>query len=55
VSIPREKAVSKGCTPARIVASGLEVAWENVAVSVERLCLTAGMEQDATARRKARA
>ena len=42
-------------TPARIVASGLEVAWENVAASFERFCLTAGiatlaemMEQDAT-------
>jgi putative transposase len=42
-------------TPARMVASGLEVAWENVAASFERFCLTAGiatltemMEQDAT-------
>jgi putative transposase len=40
--------------PARIVASGLETAWENVAASFERFCLTAGvvtlsemMEQDA--------
>ncbi len=39
---------------AGIVASGLEEAWENVAVSFERFCLTAGiatpsemMEQDA--------
>ena len=42
-------------TPARIVASGLEVAWETVAASFERFCLTAGiatltemMEQDTT-------
>ena len=42
-------------TPARIVATGLEVAWENVAASFERFCLTAGIatlaemiEQDAT-------
>ena len=41
-------------TPARIVASVLEVAWENVAASFERFCLTAGiatltemMDQDA--------
>ncbi len=41
-------------TSAGIVASGLEVAWESVAVSFERFCLTAGiatlsemMERDA--------
>ena len=43
-------------TPARSIASGLETAWENVAASFERFCLTAGvatlsemMERDAAA------
>ena len=46
--------MKKDITPAGIVASGLEVAWENVTASFERFCLTAGlatlgemMEQDA--------
>jgi putative transposase len=46
--------MTRESTSAGIVASGLEVAWENVAVSFERFCLTAGiatlsemMEQDA--------
>ncbi len=46
--------MKRDSTSAGIVASGLEVAWENVAVSFERFCLTAGiatlsemMEQDA--------
>jgi len=45
----------KDITPAGNVAAGIEVAWENVAVSFERFCLTAGvatliemMERDAT-------
>jgi putative transposase len=45
----------KDITPAENVAAGIEVAWENVAVSFERFCLTAGvaaliemMERDAT-------
>jgi len=45
--------VKKDSTAARIVALGLETAWENVAASFERFCLTAGiatlsemMEQD---------
>jgi putative transposase len=46
--------MKESSTPARIAASGVEMAWENVAVSFERFCLTAGvatlvemMEQDA--------
>ena len=46
--------MNKDITPARIVATGIEAAWENVAVSFERFCLTAGvaavaemMERDA--------
>jgi transposase-like protein len=46
--------MKKGITPAGIVASGIEMAWENVTASFERFCLTAGiatlsemMEQDA--------
>src|SRR3954469_433317 len=46
--------MKRDSTSAGIVASGLEKAWENVAVSLERFCLTAGiatlsemMEQDA--------
>src|SRR5438874_2814929 len=45
----------KDITPAGNVAAGIEVAWENMAVSFERFCLTAGvatliemMERDAT-------
>jgi len=44
----------KDITPAGNVAAGIEVAWENVAISFERFCLTAGvatlaemMERDA--------
>jgi putative transposase len=44
----------KDITPAGNVAAGIEAAWENVAVSFERFCLTAGvatlaemMERDA--------
>src|SRR5438105_799918 len=47
--------MKKDITPAENVAAGIEVAWENVAVSFERFCLTAGvatliemMERDAT-------
>ena len=29
-------------TPAGNVAAGIEAAWDNVAVSFERFCLTAG-------------
>jgi hypothetical protein len=46
--------MKKDTTPAGIVATGIEAAWENVAVSFERFCLTAGvatlaemMERDA--------
>ena len=46
--------MKRDSTSAGLVASGLEMAWENVAVSFERFCLTAGistlsdmMEQDA--------
>ena len=46
--------MKRNSTSAELVASGLEVAWEKVAVSFERFCLTAGiatlsemMEQDA--------
>ena len=46
--------MKRDSTSAGIVASGLEEAWENVAISFERFCLTAGiatlsemMEQDA--------
>src|SRR6201993_3332157 len=46
--------MKKDITPAGIVASGIEMAWENVTASFERFCLTAGiatlsemMEQDA--------
>jgi putative transposase len=46
--------MKKDSTPAGIVASGVERAWEDAAVSFERFCLTAGvatlaemMEQDA--------
>ena len=46
--------MKKDITPAGIVATGIEAAWENVAVSFERFCLTAGvatlaqmMERDA--------
>ena len=46
--------MKKDSTSAGIVASGIETAWENVAASFERFCLTAGgttlaemMEQDA--------
>ena len=42
--------------PSRIVAAGVETAWEAVSASFERFCLTAGiatltemMEQDAVA------
>src|SRR5215471_18128106 len=45
----------KYITPGGIVAAGIEAAWENVAVSFERFCLTAGvatlvdmMERDAS-------
>ena len=48
--------MTKDSTSAGIVASGIETAWENVAASFERFCLTAGvatlaemMEQDAVA------
>jgi hypothetical protein len=47
--------MKKDSTSAGIVASGLEMAWENVAKSFERFCPTAGiatlcemMEHDAT-------
>ena len=46
--------MKKGIIPAGSVASGIEMAWENVTASFERFCLTAGiatlsemMEQDA--------
>jgi putative transposase len=35
--------MKKVSTPRGIVASGLETAWENVAASFERFCLTAGV------------
>ena len=48
--------MKKDITPAGIVSSGIEMAWENVTASFERFCLTAGiatlsemMEQDAVA------
>lgn len=48
--------MTKDRRPTGIVGSGLETAWQNVAVSFERFCLTAGiatlsemMEQDALA------
>ena len=46
--------MKKDITPAGIAATGIEAAWEHVAVSFERFCLTAGvatlaemMERDA--------
>jgi putative transposase len=36
--------MKKDITPAGIVATGIEAAWENVVVSFERFCLTAGVE-----------
>jgi putative transposase len=56
VSNPQKEgnAMKKDITPAGIVTTGIEAAWENVAVSFERFCLTAGvatlaemMERDA--------
>jgi hypothetical protein len=46
--------MKKDMTPAGIVAAGVEAAWEDVSISFERFCLTAGiatltemMERDA--------
>jgi hypothetical protein len=56
VPIPRKEgnAMKKDITPAGIVAAGIEAVWEDVAVSFDRFCLTAGvatlaemMERDA--------
>lgn len=48
--------MKKDSTAAGLVASGMEVAWEDVTASFERFCLTAGIgtltemrERDATA------
>ncbi len=48
--------MKKNSTTTGTIATGLEAAWENVAASFERFCLTAGvatlaemMEQDAAA------
>jgi len=35
--------MKKNSTTAGLVAAGLEAAWEDVSVSFERFCLTAGM------------
>jgi putative transposase len=46
VSNPQKEgnAMEKDITPAGIVAMGIGAAWENVVVSFERFCLTAGVE-----------
>jgi hypothetical protein len=53
-SAKKGNAMKKDSISARLVAPGIETAWENVTASFERFCLTAGiatltemMEQDA--------